>query len=225
VIEARRAGDLVGATPMDRPEDVEAHPLTGRVYVVLTFNEARKPDQVNPANPRANNRFGHIVEIVPPLVNGRPDHAATECEWGFFLLGGDPKDPAHGARYGGPVTANGWVAAPDNVAFDPKGRIWISTDGQDDSAGFNDSLYAAQVSGPGRGATRAFFNGPRGSEICGPEFTPDGTTLFLSVQHPGDEKGSTFEKPSTRWPDFRADMPPRSAVLAITRSDGGEIGS
>ena len=153
---ARRAGDLLGATPMDRPEDVEAHPLTGRVYVVCTFNETRKPDQLNPANPRPNNRYGHIVEIVPPLVNGRPDHAATECDWGFFLLGGNPNDPAHGARYGGPVSANGWLAAPDNVAFDPKGRIWISTDGQDDWAGFNDSLYAAQVNGPGRGVTRAF---------------------------------------------------------------------
>ena len=141
-----------------------------------------------------------------------------------IVLAGNPNDPAHGARYASPISANGWVAAPDNVAFDPKGRIWISTDGQDDSAGFNDSLYAAQVSGPGRGATRCFFNGPRGSEICGPAFTPDGRTLFLSVQHPGDEKGSTFEKPSTRWPDFKADMPPRSAVLAITRSDGGEIG-
>jgi secreted PhoX family phosphatase len=224
VIEARRAGDLLGATPMDRPEDVEAHPVTGRIYVVLTYNESRKPDQINAANPRANNRFGHIVEIVPPLVNGKPDHAATECDWGFFVLGGNPRDPAHGARYGGPVSPNGWIAAPDNVAFDPKGRIWISTDGQDDMAGFNDSLYAAQVSGPGRGVTRAFFNGPRGSEICGPAFTPDGTTLFLAVQHPGDEKGSTFEKPSTRWPDFRDGMPPRSSVLAITRNDGGEIG-
>ena len=224
VIDARRAGDLLGATPMDRPEDVEAHPVTGRVYVVLTFNESRKPGETDAANPRANNRFGHIVEIVPPLVNGKPDHAATECDWGFFLLGGNPNDPAHGARYANPVSQNGWVAAPDNVAFDPKGRIWISTDGQDDSAGFNDSLYAAATTGPQRGATRCFFNGPRGSEICGPAFTPDGRTLFLAVQHPGDEKGSTFETPSTRWPDFRTDMPPRSAVLAITRSDGGDIG-
>jgi secreted PhoX family phosphatase len=224
VIEARRAADLLGATPMDRPEDVEAHPASGRVYVVLTYNEQRKPDQVNPANPRANNRHGHIIEIVPPLANGKPDHTATECDWGFFLLGGDPADPSHGARYGGQVTANGWVAAPDNLAFDPKGRIWISTDGQDDAAGFNDSLYAAEVSGSRRGVTRCFFNGPRGAEICGPAFTPDGKTLFLSVQHPGDEKGSSFDKPSTRWPDFQEGMPPRSAVLAITRSDGGDIG-
>jgi secreted PhoX family phosphatase len=224
LIETRRAAELAGATPMDRPEDVEAHPLTGRVYVVMTFNESRKPDQVNPANPRANNKFGHIIEIVPPLVGGKPDHGATECDWGFFLLGGDPANPAHAARYGAPVTANGWVAAPDNLAFDPKGRIWISTDGQDDAAGFNDSLYAAPTSGPNRGATRCFFNGPRGSEVCGPEFTPDGRTLFIAIQHPGDEKGSTFDKPATRWPDFRGDMPPRSAVVAITRTDGGEIG-
>jgi secreted PhoX family phosphatase len=224
VIEARRAGTLVGATPMDRPEDVEANPLTGRVYVVMTFNEQRTAEQVNPANPRANNKFGHIIEIVPPLVGGTPDHIAAECDWGFFLLGGDPKVSEHSARYAAPVTANGWIAAPDNIAFDPKGRIWISTDGQDDAAGFNDSLYAAAVSGPNRGATRCFFNAPRGSEVCGPEFTPDGRTLFVAVQHPGDEKGSSFDKPSTRWPDFRPDLPPRSAVVAITRNDGGEIG-
>jgi uncharacterized protein len=224
VIDARRAGTLVGATPMDRPEDVEAHPVTGRVYVVLTYNDQRKPDQVNVANPRGPNNHGHIIEIVPPIVGGKPDHAATECDWGFFLLGGDPKVAEHGARYSSPVTANGWLAAPDNVAFDPKGRIWISTDGQDDWAGFNDSLYGATVSGPNRGAPRAFFNGPTGCEICGPCFTPDGRTLFLSIQHPGDDKGSTFENPSTRWPDFKGDMPPRSSVLAITRSDGGDIG-
>ncbi|HEU4921723.1 MAG TPA: PhoX family phosphatase, partial [Burkholderiales bacterium] len=177
LIELRRAAELTGATPMDRPEDVEAHPLTGRVYVVMTFNEQRTAAQVNPANPRANNKFGHIIEIVPPLVGGKPDHTVTECDWGFFILAGNPADPSHGARYANPVSANGWVCAPDNLAFDPKGRIWISTDGQDDAAGFNDSLYAATVSGPNRGATRCFFTSPVGSEVCGPEFTPDGRTL------------------------------------------------
>ena len=222
LIEARRAADLLGATPMDRPEDVEAHPATGRIYVVLTSNWERK--QANAANPRAPNRHGHIIEIVPPLVDGRPDHGATECEWGFFLLGGDPADPIHGARYANPIGANGWIACPDNIAFDPQGRIWIATDGQGVTAGFNDSLYAAQTSGPNRGATRCFFTGPRGAEICGPAFAPDGRTLFIAVQHPGSEKGSTFDQPSTRWPDFERDMPPRSAVVAITKADGGEIG-
>jgi secreted PhoX family phosphatase len=225
VIEARRAASLLGATPMDRPEDVEAHPLTGRIYVVLTYNERRKAEEVNPANPRGPNRYGHIVEIVPPLSGGRPDHTATDCDWGFFLLGGDPRKAEDRAQYAGAVSENGWVAAPDNVAFDPRGRIWITTDGQDDAAGFNDSLYGAAVSGPERGVTRCLFVAPTGAEVCGPAFTPDGRTLFLSVQHPGDDKGSSFEKPSTRWPDFREGVPPRSAVLAITRKDRGEIGS
>jgi secreted PhoX family phosphatase len=224
VIEARRAADLAGATPMDRPEDVEVHPATGRVYVVMTYNERRKPDQVNVANPRGPNKYGHIIEIVPPLAGGKPDHAAAECAWGFFMMAGDPRNPEHGARYAGAVSENGWVAAPDNLAFDPKGRIWITTDGQEDVANFNDSLYAAQVSGPQRGATRCFFVGPSGAEISGPAFTPDGRTLFLSVQHPGNDDGSHFDKPSTRWPDFQDGVPPRSAVVAITRKDGGEIG-
>ena len=210
---------------MDRPEDVEVNPLTGRVYVVLTYNEQRKPDQVDAANPRGPNNFGHIIEIIPPMVNGKMDHAATECPWEFFIIGGDPKKPEHGARYLGPVSANGWIAAPDNLAFDPKGRIWIATDGQDDWAGFADSVYAAETSGPMRGVTRNFFSCPRGAECTGPAFTPDGKTLFLSVQHPAEEKGSTFDKPSTRWPDFRPDMPPRPSVVAITKADGGEIGS
>jgi hypothetical protein len=222
VIEARRAGTLLGATPMDRPEDVEPHPVSGNIYVVMTYNERRTAAQVNAANPRAANKYGHIIEIVPPRVGGKPDHTATDCDWGFFILAGNPADAAHGARYASPVTRNGWLVAPDNVAFDPKGRIWISTDGQDDWAGFNDSLYGAATSGPARGATRAFFTGPAGCEICGPCFTPDGRTLFLAIQHPGD--GSTFDKPSTRWPDFDPGLPPRSSVVAITKADGGEIG-
>lgn len=225
VLEVRRAADLLGATPMDRPEDVEANPTTGHVYVVLTFNERRKPDQVNAANTRGPNKWGHIIEIVPPTVNGRPDHAATECRWEFFLMGGDPANPEHGARYHGAVTSNGWLVAPDNVAFDPRGRVWISTDGQDDWAGFADSVYAAETTGPRRGITRNFFSAPRGAEICGPEFTPDGKTLFLAIQHPADEKGSTFDRPSTRWPDFKDGVPPRPSVVAVTKADGGEIGS
>jgi secreted PhoX family phosphatase len=225
VIEARRAADLLGATPMDRPEDVEANPLTGNVYVVMTYSEVRKPDQVDAANPRGPNKFGHIIEIVPPTVNGKPDHTATKCAWNFFLIAGNPAIPEDGARYHGPVSSNGWLACPDNIAFDPQGRIWIATDGQDYIAGFANSLYAAETSGERRGITRCFFNGPRGSEITGPEFTPDGRTLFLSIQHPGDEEGSTFDKPSTRWPDFKNGVPPRSSVVAISKADGSEIGN
>ncbi len=82
VIEARRAGDSVGATPLDRPEDVEVHAASGRVFVMLTNNSARlKP---NEANPRIQNLNGHILELQAPAVNGKFDHTADEFRWDIF---------------------------------------------------------------------------------------------------------------------------------------------
>ncbi len=222
LIETRRSADLLGATPMDRPEDVETNPVNGRTYVICTNNTIRGRSRTNPANPRARNRHGHIIELIPPVADGQADHTARTYRWEFFLLAGDPAKPRDRAMYLADISANGWLSAPDNCTFDSQGRIWIATDGQPGS-GFADSLYAADTAGPGRGLTRCFFNAPRGAEICGPAFTPDDRTLFLSIQHPG--AGSTFDDPSTRWPDFRPGMPPRPSVVAITRDDGGVIGS
>jgi secreted PhoX family phosphatase len=128
------------------------------------------------------------------------------------------------------VSSSGWLSCPDNFAFDQQGRMWIATDGCSGS-GFCDGVYACDTEGPGRALTRHFFRGPVGCEICGPCFTPDSTTLFLSIQHPGDSdekdklEGVTFSTPSTRWPDFQDDVPPRPSVVAITKTGGGVIGS
>ncbi len=226
LIEVRRAADLLGATPMDRPEDVEPNPVTGTVFANLTNNTRRKDDQIDKANPRAANKYGHVIEMIPPGDRGpAKNHAAQEFTWQVFLLAGNPADPAHGAQYAEGVTENGWLSCPDNMAFDKQGRIWIATDGSPGTAGFADGIWAADVEGHGRALTRHFFRTPQGAEMCGPCFTPDSTTLFVAVQHPGDDKDSTFDTPSTRWPDFKDGMPPRPAVVAITKKGGGEIGA
>lgn len=208
LIESRRAAEVVGATPMDRPEDVEWDPVTGRIFVALTNNNKRAEDDVNAANPRCYNHHGHILEL--DIEGG--DYAARAHGWTMFLMGDDPR--ARGGR---------WLSCPDNFAFDAKGRMWICTDGQD-KCGMSDSLYASEISGPYRGFARRFFNAPRGAEVTGPSFTPDGSTLFLCIQHPAQETGSTFDDPSTRWPDFDPAAPPRPSLLAITKQGGGPLG-
>jgi uncharacterized protein len=229
LIETRRAADLVGATPMDRPEDIEVSPKTGNVYVMLTNNTDRK--RVNPANPRTNNKHGHILELIPPKIGDRVDHAAVEFTWEIFLQCGDPSKGADQAIYGPNLPPQGYLSCPDNAAFDAQGRMWIATDGARAEIEKGDGLWACDTTGSGRAVTRRFFATPRGAEACGPCFTPDHRTLFVSVQHPGEEEDekkkikSTFANPTTRWPDFRGDMPPRPSVVAITKIDGGVIGT
>ncbi|MEM7728412.1 MAG: PhoX family phosphatase [Pseudomonadota bacterium] len=219
LIETRRAADLLGATPMDRPEDVEPDPDTGRVWVMLTNNSRRTEDQVNTANPRAENLFGHIIQIDEP--DG--DFAATRSRWDFLVKCGDPDVAAIGATWNPLTSENGWFAAPDNCAVDPLGGLWIATDGNQ-RTGATDGLWAMETDGPARGTGRAFFRVPIGAELCGPRFTQDGETLFVAVQHPGDSDGATFENPGTRWPDFGPRTPPRPAVMAIRKRGGGRVG-
>jgi secreted PhoX family phosphatase len=138
------------------------------------------------------------------------------------LKAGNPAESEVDAQYHEQVSEHGWLSCPDNCAFDRKGRIWIATDGAKITSNVGDAVYACDTQGSGRALTRQFYRGPFGAEICGPVFTPDNTTMFLAVQHPGEL--STFDKPSTRWPDFDQKMPPRPSVVAITKSGGGTIG-
>jgi hypothetical protein len=220
LIETRRAADLLGATPMDRPEDVQAQPGTGRVYVMLTNNARREAASTDAVNPRGPNPFGHIVEIAVP----GGDHAATSATWEILLRCGDPARPEFGASWNPATSANGWFGSPDNCAFDPQGRLWVATDGNDDT-GAADGLWGVETDGALRATGYAFFRAPVGAEVCGPCFAGDGRTLFVAVQHPGDGAGASFEHPTTRWPDFTEAGPPRPAVLAIRRADGGPIGT
>lgn len=229
LIETRRAADLLGATPMDRPEDVEVNPVNGRVYMMLTNNSKRKPDQVSAANPRPDNQHGHIVEIIPPGAEKADGgktarHDVDTFAWNIFLIAGQAQD---GAKYHETTGQFGsWLSCPDNCAFDNKGRLWISTD-QGSAQRKNsipDGMYAADVDGAGRALPKFFYAAPRDAEMCGPCFAPDNATLFVAVQHPGEYKESTFDSPSTRWPDFKDGMPPRPSIVAITRADGKPLG-
>ncbi|MEQ9048299.1 MAG: PhoX family phosphatase [Sneathiellaceae bacterium] len=230
LIRARLAADALGATRMDRPEDVEINPVTRKAYVALTNNSRRKePDA---ANPRAGNIWGQIVEMVP--ADGR--FAGEDWRWEILVLAGNPADPATGASYHPATSENGWFACPDNLAVDPKGRLGVSTDqggGWSKASGTADGVWALQAEGPERGTGRMFFRVPVGAEMCGPVFSDDGTTLFVAVQHPAADgakeyapfgRESTFEDPATRWPDFAAGMPPRPSVMTIRRDDGGPVG-
>ena len=230
MIDARLAADLLGATRMDRPEDVQPNEVNGRVYVMLTNNTNRKPEDVNAANPRADNAFGHIIEMTPP--DG--DHAADVFAWEMLVRCGDPAVAAVGALWNPDTSSNGWFASPDNAAVDNQGRLWISTDQGDNwpRTGRSDGLYALETDGERRRTSKLFFRCPVGAELCGPCFTPDGETVFVAVQHPaadgaealiGFGRPSTFKDPATRWPDFDPKMPPRPSVLAITKDGGGKI--
>ncbi len=230
VIDARLAADLLGATRMDRPEDVQPNSATGRVYVLLTNNKDRKADEEDAANPRAENVFGHIIEMTPP--DG--DHAADRFTWELLVRCGNPAVAEVGALWNPATSDNGWFACPDNAAVDADGRLWISTDQGDPwPTGRADGLYALETEGARRRTGKLFFRCPVGAELCGPCFTPDQETVFVAVQHPatdgtdrykGFERASTFADPATRWPDFDPNMPPRPSLLAITKIGGGRIG-
>ena len=128
------------------------------------------------------------------------------------------------------TSKDGWFGMPDNCAMDSQGRLWISTDGNSGKkTGRTDGVWAMETEGEARGTAKHFFRVPVGAELCGPEFAPGDTELFVAIQHPGEKdaegNGGTFENPATRWPDFDEAMPVRPTVMVIRKDDGGTIGS
>ncbi|GID91904.1 PhoX family protein [Amorphoplanes digitatis] len=214
----RLAGDAVGATKMDRPEDVQPSLLTGKVYAAMTNNTNRGVGTfaaADEANPRNANKHGHIFE----LVEDRGDNTAESFTWSLPIVCGDPADPStYFAGYD--KSAVSPISCPDNVAFDSAGNLWISTDGnQLDS---NDGLFATAIEGSERGHLKQFLTVPPGAETCGPFVTGDDRSVFVAVQHPGEITGATLDDPASTWPDGDFAKP---AVVVTWRLDGGPIGS
>ena len=190
LIRAREAAKLLGATPLNRPEDIEIDPITGHVFATLTNNKNK------------NDFHGSILKIEE--TNGQFD--ALTFRASTYLAGGEE---------------NGF-SCPDNLAFDLSGNLWMTSDmsgSKMNKAGSpyfpfkNNSLFVIPRYGKDAGKVIRVASAPADAELTGPWFSPDGETLFLSVQHPG-EQTKAINKPTSKWP-FDADNIPKSAVVAI----------
>jgi len=254
----RLAADAVGATKMDRPEWGAVNPVNGEVYFALTNNSAsnRTPTTVDAANPRSyadpdgkkgsGNPNGHII---------RWREEATGFKWDIFLFGSEEDNAQSNISK---LTAKNSFSSPDGLWFSKvTGLCWIQTDdgayndevhnqllvavpgkvGDGQAVTVNNSLSGATGTqatfvGAELGETklRRFLTGPAGCEITGIAESADGRTIFVNVQHPGEDTTAAFwtgSAPQSQWPSNQGYGPigrPRSATLVITKVDGGLIG-
>ena len=206
----RFAADKAGATKMDRPEDFEANPRSGKLYVALTNNNERgAPGKAaaDAPNPRNDNKNGQVLEITD-------DHAGTTFTWDLLLVCGDPA--AADTYFGGfDKSKVSPISCPDNLAFDKHGNLWIATDGN--ALKSNDGLFAVALDGPNRGETRQFLTVPIGAETCGPIVLDDLVTV--SVQHPGEHDDNSIDDPLSNWP-AGGNGTARPSIVAVWKRAG-----
>lgn len=216
LVNTRTAADILGATPMDRPEWSTTDPTTGEIYLTLTNNTRREEGDENAANPRAPNSHGHVIRLAED--NSRAD--ATSFNWDIFLFASNANADADFNKSG--LTQDNELGSPDGIWFDPRGVLWIQTDnGAPLDFGGNDQMLAvvpASLSGDRtinpdtQAELKRFFVGPAGCEVTGVTMTPDYRTMFVNIQHPG---GS--------FPANDGTSRPRSTTVVISREDGGEV--
>jgi secreted PhoX family phosphatase len=224
LVKTRQASDLLGATKMDRPEWI-AVGRDGHVYCTLTNNSNRGADKspgMDAANPRANNTMGNVIRWKDD-----GDFDGTGFAWNHFVLAGDPANERADAK--GNVRGDAF-ACPDGLYADARGVLWIQTDmstsamGKGDLARLGNNMMLA--ADPASGEIRRFLTGPSGCEITGATMTPDGRTMFINIQHPGESPSERSDPAEpmkiSRWPDGGR---PRSATVVIRKADGGQIGT
>jgi len=197
LVNTRMAADIVGATPMDRPEWIAVAP-NGDVYCTLTNNSGRTT--ADAANPLAPNADGHIIRWRDAEL-----HLGTTFTWDIYLIAED----THGTEQS--------FSDPDGLWADPDGRLFIQTDGGQQD-GLNNQMLVAD---PATGDLRRLFTGVTECEITGVAVTPDRRTMFVNVQHPGNGDPALTNFPAP--PDGLS--VPRDATVVISRKDGGVIGS
>ena len=188
LIRLREAAKYLGGTALDRPEDIEIDPITGNVLIALTNNSA------------TGNYFGSIIQIKEE----EGQHDALTFRPDAILTGGEETG----------------FACPDNLAFDARGNLWFTSDVSTTSmhrdpykSFMNNGLFLVMRDGPQGGQVIQIASAPVGAEFTGPYFSSDWKTLFLSVQHPGEDSLQLSELTS-HWPDGGISMP-RPGVITI----------
>ena len=239
LIDAHLAANAVGATPAARPEDTELDPRSGDLLITFTSGGSDADGQADPAifrGPAGQSSwpFGWLMRLQDDPAQASV--AGGRFRWLMVATGGTPWEGGMG------------FANPDNVAIDRSGNVWMVTDraavnGSADVFG-NNACWLFPASGPEKGAALLFATGPMECELTGPCFDPEETTLFLAVQHPGEDNGMhqqgqqeiqaytlrdrddrAFEQLrqvplGSNWPEGHPGRYPRPGVVAINRVDG-----
>ncbi|MFO0675788.1 MAG: DUF839 domain-containing protein [Polyangiaceae bacterium] len=90
------------------------------------------------------------------------------------------------------------------------------------------SIATRRGAKPTTATLKRFLVGPVDCELTGVTETPDGRTMFVNIQHPGEttlkDDVGTPAKYTSHWPDG-GNARPRSATVVITKDDGGRIGT
>ena len=242
LIDAHLAANAIGATPTARPEDTDIDPISGDLLISFTMggsDETGNPDPAIFRGPKGETPwpFGWVMRLSDDPANAQ--QPGGSMNWRMVATGGTPWEGGLG------------FANPDNLAIDQQGNLWMVTDrsfgsSQSDIFGKN-GCWILPRNGSNEQQAVLFASGPIESELCGPCFDADEHTLFLAVQHPGeqhgchqreqiemqaftleDRSGKRFDQLRTvplgsNWPSGVPGRPPRPAIVSVSRNQGGPL--
>jgi uncharacterized protein len=225
--------------------------LTNNTAAIRTLaaTDAANPRHYNDpkgATAQFGNPNGHIIRWIEPSPE------ATSFTWDIFLFGANFDADPNKVNIS-KLTADNDLSSPDGCWFSYASHIlWIQTDDGAYTDVTNCMMLAALPGTVGDGATKTITNvdqtaatkdvttkvgaelgtklkrflvGPVDCEITGIAETPDGKTLFVNIQHPGETTAAAnLATPLSIWPSTVAGTRPRSATIVITKNDGGVIG-